>query len=117
MSQHPSLREDSVGAKHRNVLKRFERINKMQEQNKWLDRSSVFGLPKVKSMKIKVKKTKEGPAEGAAGEAVAAGTAAKPAAGAGAKPGAPAAGKAAAPAAKAPAAKAPAAKPADKGKK
>ena len=111
MSQHPSLREDSVGAKHRNVLKRFERINKLQEQNRWQDRASVFGLPKVKSMKIKVKKTKEGPAAGAAGEGAPA-TGAKPAAAAGAKPAATA--KVAAPAAKgAPAA----AKAADKGKK
>lgn len=111
MSQHPSLREDSVGAKHRNVLKRFERINKLQEQNKWQDRASVFGLPKVKSMKIKVKKTKEGPAGAAAGEAGAPAAGAKPPAGA--KPAAPAGAKAAAPAGKA----APAAKPADKGKK
>ncbi len=106
MSQHPSLREDSVGAKHRNVLKRLERIKKLQETGKWQDRVSVFGLPKVKSMKIKVKKTKEAPAEAGA---VAPGTA--PAAGAAApagKAGAPAA-KGAAPAAKgapAPAAKA-----------
>ena len=99
MSQHPSLRFDSVGAKHRNVLKRFERIKKLEEQNKWRDRSSVFGLPKVKSMKIKVKKVKETPEEAAA-----AGGAAAPAA-----PGAPAAaGKAAA--SQAPKAAAPAAK-------
>ena len=108
MSQHPSLREDSVGAKHRNVLKRFERIKKLQEQNKWQERTSVFGLPKVKSMKIKVKKTKEGPAEGAAPEVAAA------AGGGAAKPAAPAAGaKSVSPAAKA----APAAKPVEKGKK
>lgn len=90
MSQHPSLRMDSVGAKHRNVLKRFERIDKLKEQNKWQDRATVFGLPKIKSMKIKVKKTKEAAAEGE-------GAAAAPAAGA-----------------KAPAAKAPAAAPAAK---
>ena len=105
MSQHPSLREDSVGAKHRNVLKRFERIKKLQEENKWQDRVTVYNLPKIKSMKIKVKKAKgvaaEG-AEGAAAPAAAGAAAAKPAA------------KAAAPAAKA---AAPAAKPADKGKK
>ena len=95
MSQHPSLKEDSVGAKHRNVLKRLERIKKLEETNKWQNRVSVFGLPKVKSMKVKVKKTKEAPAEGAAGAAPAAGAAA-PAA----KAAAPAA-KAAAPAAKA----------------
>lgn len=107
MSQHPTLRVDSVGAKHRNVLKRYERIQKLQDENKWLDRASAYNLPKVKSMKIKVKKVKEAPAEGAEGSAAA-------------KPGAPAA-KAAAPAAKgaaAPAAKgaAPAAKAAEKKK-
>lgn len=104
MSQHPTLRVDSVGQKHRNVLKRYERIQKLQEENKWQDRPSAFNLPKVKSMKIKVKKTKEA-AEGA--EAAAGGAA--PAA---AKAGAPAA-KAAAPAAKA---AAPAAKGAEKKK-
>ncbi len=111
MSQHPSLREDSVGAKHRNVLKRFERIKKLEEQNKWQNRTSAFGLPKVKSIKIKVKKVKEPKVE----EGAAVGTAA-PAAGApaaGAKGAAPAAKTAAAPAAKTTAA----APKADKGKK
>lgn len=76
MSQHPTLKIDSVGAKHRNVLKRSERIKKMQEDNRWEGRASVYNLPKIKSMKIKVKKTKEAPAEGAAGAAPAAGAAA-----------------------------------------
>ena len=109
MSQHPSLREDSVGAKHRNVLKRFERIKKLEEVNKWQNRASVFGLPKVKSMKIKVKKTKEvavDPAVAAGGAAPAAAPAAgkagaPPAKGAPASKGAaPPVAKAAAPAAK-----------------
>src|ERR1043165_2384210 len=96
MSQHPSLRMDSVGVKHRNVLKRSERIDKLKEQNKWNDRASVYGLPKVKSVKIKVKKTKEEvpAAEGPAGAAAPA-AGAKPAAAA-AKPAAPAAKAAAA---------------------
>lgn len=82
MSQHPSLRVDSVGAKHRNVLKRFERIQKLEEENRWQGRASIFGLPKVKSIKIKVKKIKEAAAEGAeAPPAAAAAEAAKPAAG------------------------------------
>ncbi|OQA57410.1 MAG: hypothetical protein BWY42_00543 [Candidatus Omnitrophica bacterium ADurb.Bin277] len=79
MSQHPSLRFDSVGAKHRNVLKRFERVKKLQEGGKWNDRASVYNLPKVKSLKIKVKKVKE-PKEGAEGAAAPAATAAAPAA-------------------------------------
>ncbi len=94
MSQHPSLRVDSVGTKHRNVLTRLERIKKLQEENKWkpVDGSSVLGLPKVKSVKIKVKKTKEAPAEAgaAAPGAVAPAAGAKPAAAPAAK--APAAG-------------------------
>ncbi len=70
MSQHPTLRVDSVGVKHRNVLKRYERVKTLQEQNKWQERATVYNLPKIKSMKIKVKKTKETPAEAAPGAAV-----------------------------------------------
>jgi small basic protein (TIGR04137 family) len=101
MSQHPSLRIDSVGTKHRCVLKRHERIKKMQADNKWQEGRSAFGLPKVKSIKIKVKKVKE-PKEAA--EAAAAPGA--PAATAPAQAAAPAEKAAAKPAAK-PAAKAP----------
>ena len=75
MSQHPTLKVDSVGAKHRNVLKRYERIKAMQDQNKWQDRVTVYNLPKIKSIKIKVKKTKETPAEATAGAATPAGAA------------------------------------------
>lgn len=94
MSQHPSLRIDAVGTKHRNVLTRLERVKKLQEENKWNDRASVLGLPKVKSMKIKVKKVKEAPAE-EAGAAAKPGAAA-PAAAAKAVPAAKPAGKEAA---------------------
>ena len=55
MSQHPSLRIDSVGAKHRNVLKRFERVKKMEQEQRWSGRTSAYGLPKIKSLKIKIK--------------------------------------------------------------
>lgn len=84
MSQHPSLRSDSVGAKHRNVFKRLERVKKLQEMGKWADRGTVYNLPKVKSLKIKMKKVKEAK-EGAAEGASAAGTAV-PASAAAAKP-------------------------------
>lgn len=56
MSQHPSLRVDSVGIKHRNVLKRFERVKKMVTDGNWSDERSIYNLPKLKSLKIKVKK-------------------------------------------------------------
>ena len=59
MSQHSSLKIDLTKVRHRNVLKRHERIHRLQEQEKWNDRASAFGLPKVKSMKVKMKKIKE----------------------------------------------------------
>ncbi len=58
MSQHPSLRVDSVGTKHRNVMKRSERLKKMSDENRWDETKSVYGLPKLKSLKVKVKKVK-----------------------------------------------------------
>jgi len=94
MSQHNSLRSDSVGAKHRNVFKRLERVKKLQDMGKWNERATAYNLPKVKSLKVKMKKVKEAKEATAEGAAV-------PAAGA---PAAAVAGKtpakAAAPAAK-----------------
>lgn len=91
MSQHRSLRIDSVGAKHRNVLKRNEKIKKLEEEGKWdKETGSAYKLPKVKSMKIKVKGGggKEKAAAGAEGAAAATKPAAggKPAAAGAAKP-------------------------------
>lgn len=57
MSIHPSLRP-SKGKGHRSVFKRFERIKMLSEKDKWHEGESIFGLPKVKSIKIKVKKEK-----------------------------------------------------------
>jgi len=95
MSQHQSLKVDSVGAKHRNVFSRSERIKKMQEEKRWAEGRSAFNLPKMKSLKIKVKKSaaKEKPAEGAAGAAPAAGAKAGAPAAKAAAPAKPAAGK------------------------
>lgn len=91
MSQHPSLRIDSVGAKHRNVLKRFEKVKKLQADGKWdSDANSAYRLPKVKSIKIKVKssggKEEKAADAAAAPEAGKAAAAAKPAATVAAKP-------------------------------
>ncbi|MBI4398269.1 MAG: small basic protein [Candidatus Omnitrophica bacterium] len=76
MSQHSSLRVSGVGAGHRNVLKRFERIQQLAKEGKWDESKSVYNLPKVKSLKIKVKKVKtekeEKPAAGAPAEKTAA---------------------------------------------
>lgn len=88
MSQHSSLRIDPTGKRHRNVLKRHERVHRLMELEKWNDRQSAFGLPKVKSMKIKVKKVKAEKAEGTTPEG-----AAPPAAGQTPAPAAPPAEK------------------------
>jgi len=78
MTQHRSLRIDKVGKRHRNVLKRYERIGRLQAEERWTEGRSVYGLPKVKSQKMKVKKTK--PAAGEEKPAAASGAPAAPAA-------------------------------------
>ena len=108
MSIDRSLRLKDALVRHRNVLTRAERIEKLQDEEKWDDSRSVLGLPKVGHRKAhtkKVAKVKEEGAEGAvagAEGAPAAAGAAPAAPGAAAKAGAPAA-KAGAPAAGKPA--------------
>ena len=92
MSQHPSLHSSDNDKKNRSVLKRYERISLLKDKEKWKEDDSVFGLPKVKIVKFKVKKEKaaadtaavEGEATPAAGASPAAKAA--PAAKEGAKP-------------------------------
>ena len=83
MSQHPSLRSSGKDKAHRSVLKRYERVKMLKEKEKWSDEESVYGLPKVKIVKFKIKKEKAVAAEGAEGVAAAPGAeGAAPAAGA-----------------------------------
>jgi small basic protein (TIGR04137 family) len=57
MSIHSSLRTDKHAAGSlRNVLKRHERVRRLMEQGLWTEGRSVFGLPKVKQVKMKVRK-------------------------------------------------------------
>jgi len=58
VSQHPSLRSASRSKQHRNVLKRYERLEILEKAEKWKWGDSVFGIPKIKSLKLKVKKEK-----------------------------------------------------------
>ncbi len=48
MSQHSSLKSASKIRELRNVLKRFERIDLLQERGKWKKGSRGLGLPKTK---------------------------------------------------------------------
>jgi len=113
MSLHKSLKKMNALKRHRNVLTRSERLTTMTAEGKATDATSVFGLPKYRSIMVKAKpkaKAEVAAVPGAVpveGAAPAAGAAAAPAKGAAA----PAAGKAAAPAAGKAAAPAAAAKP------
>lgn len=68
---HPSLKLQSGKSDTRSVLKRSERIKLLMAQGKWQKNSSVYGLPKIKVIRIKVKKekTQEKPAEATSAEA------------------------------------------------
>lgn len=74
MSIDKSLRRKNTLQRARNVLTRGERIAQMQKDDRWPEGRSPYGLPKVKVLKIAVKKAKkkeEKAAEGAEGEAAA----------------------------------------------
>ena len=102
MTIDKSLRVKTGAISNRNVLNRAERIAKLKETERWHEGDSVLGLPKVRVLKLALKKKKKAAKaeEGAEGAAPAAGgaaaAAAKPAAAGGAKPagGAPAKGAA-----------------------
>src|SRR5262249_59354474 len=82
MSIDKSLRRKDSLVRARNVLTRGERILQLQDEERWHEGPSPFGLPKVKVVKVKkAKKGKEeaaAPAEGAAAAGAAAPAAAAP---------------------------------------
>jgi len=81
MSIDKSLKRKNSLVRARSVLTRAERIKTLQDQEKWTDGRSPFGLPKVRVMKIVLKKAKKEKAaeetEGAEGAAAAEGAPAK----------------------------------------
>lgn len=70
MSIDKSLITKGKLTRHRNVLSRAEQIKYLKSEDMWEDGRSVFGLPKVKTLKVrkKTKAEKEKPAEAAATE-------------------------------------------------
>ena len=76
MTMDKSLRVRKGGTSVRGVLTRAERITKLKEQERWQEGRSPLGLPKVRVLKLAMKKKKVKKEEGAEGAA------AKPAAGA-----------------------------------
>lgn len=65
MSLDRSLKLKDALSRHRNVLTRFERLDVLQEEERWQEeKDSVFGLPKVKHLKLAAgKKSKKAKAE------------------------------------------------------
>lgn len=57
MSIHQSLKLKNTLARQRSVLTRWERIVKLQEEERWAEGDSVMGLPKVRT-KFKVRSRK-----------------------------------------------------------
>ena len=47
MSIDPSLKIKGALSRHRNVLTRAERIDKLKEEERWSEDDSLLGLPKV----------------------------------------------------------------------
>ena len=69
MSIDKSLKTSGALSKHRNVLTRAERIEKLKDEDRWLEDQSPFGLIKVAHRKAKVGgKVKEKPEAAAESE-------------------------------------------------
>jgi len=47
MSVDPSLKVKGALSRHRNVLSRAERIEKLKDEERWSEGDSLLGLPKV----------------------------------------------------------------------
>lgn len=58
MSIHSSLKLASKNKQSRSVLKRIERIKILLEKGKWQESNSIYGLPKIKVFRMKIKKEK-----------------------------------------------------------
>ena len=59
MSIDKSLRRKNSLERARSVLTRGERISKLMSDDRWKDGQSPYGLPKVKVVKLAVKKAKK----------------------------------------------------------
>ena len=51
MSLDASLKSRTALSRHRNVLTRAQRIEKLEDEARWREGDDVFGLPKVKHRK------------------------------------------------------------------
>ena len=51
MSLHHSFSSSGGQGRHRNVLSRAERIERLKKQGRWDEAKGAFNLPKVRSIK------------------------------------------------------------------
>ncbi len=72
MAIHPSLRGPDKSKKQRSVLKRTERLKAMMEKGDWKEGEDIYGLPKIKTLRIRIKKEKAEKVEATAVEGAAA---------------------------------------------
>lgn len=56
MSLDRSLKEKDTLKRHRNVLSRAERVEKLKEDGMWTEESTVIAMPKVGHRKVSVGK-------------------------------------------------------------
>ena len=63
MTIDKSLKVKAGAISNRNVLTRAERIAKLKEAERWKDGQSVLGLPKVRVLKLAMKKKNKAKAE------------------------------------------------------
>ncbi len=75
MSLDRTLKSRASLVRHRNVLSRAERVEKLVDEERWTEGKSVFGLPKVAHRKVvtghKAAKKEEKAAAGTEGAAAA----------------------------------------------
>lgn len=90
MSIDHSLKIRGALSRHRNVLTRAERVEQLKDEERWTEKQSVFGLPKIAHRKSHA--GRKAAKEEAAVEGAVAGVTPEGQAAAGAKTAAPAAG-------------------------
>ena len=59
MSIHNTLAQKGALRRHRNVLTREERLQRLEADSRWTADQSVLGLPKVRNIMVKTGKTKK----------------------------------------------------------
>ena len=71
MTLDKSLKVNRSLVRTRNVLTRAERLEKLTATDRWQEGDSVFGLPKVRVLKVSLRRKKKAKVEEGEGDAAA----------------------------------------------